>query len=387
MADTPRTPKEKKPGFFDSISKAIDDVKQEVKADLAAMTPPEPKVDAKKEAAKVEANSKLLGIVGQASHGVAEEIVGGDEPVPTLEPDEDPSRPETRKPVPLTMPVGNMWENMGSPTLGNRFAGDVCYHAPTVPDVESYKKALDAEAVAPFTIGIVAVGLQGHMRDDGDEVGDDLLFLALQKAMAEQSRLYGAVGAGPRQIWDDLDLLDETLTAHLNESPKMIALGPVGLDAPFAPYAVKAQQAQLAVQLDIAADFDLPVLLTQRQSLAELVEVLAGVERLPRLIYMDVIESADVLDVVNRFGMSVVVRPELTQPGFAGAGLYRQVPVERLLLGSGSALVAPHGFSGHFNKPAFLQNTLTAAAQLLGRKEADVRLQVNANMVAMFYRA
>lgn len=96
--------------------------------------------------------------------------------------------------------------------------------------------------------------------------------------------------------------------------------------------------------------------------------------------------TADELDIVQRFNMSVVLRPEITQPEFpARSGpLYAGIKEEKLLLGSGSALVAPHGFQGHFNQPKFLHNSLIAGAKMLTYSERKLLSITNANLANLF---
>jgi Tat protein secretion system quality control protein TatD with DNase activity len=55
-----------------------------------------------------------------------------------------------------------------------------------------------------------------------------------------------------------------------------------------------------------------------------------------------------------------------------------------LLLASGSALVAPHGFAGHFNQPKFLDNTIQAAAALRGEPVERLMTAVNTNLSKLF---
>ncbi len=373
--------------FINSLGDAIDDVVNEVKTDLKAMTPPE-QANAKKLAEQAEKQSQVASLLSQSSSGVFEEI-DAEADVPTLPPEPDTSRPEPAKPAPTGLPPGNLWQALVNPDYTRRLRTDACYHALTLPDIENYRRAIAAETVAPFTMGLAAIILQAPLEEELEEggvlVGDDMLLVALLKAL-EETRLYGAIGAGPRQIWPNLDALDEALTSLLNTHPKLIALGPVGIDEPFAPYLLQKQQEQLALQLDIAADFNLPVILQHRQSLPHLATVLRSAAQLPHLIWLEVIQSEEELALIKEFNMDVVLRPELTTPNFTNAHLYRSIPAEKRLLASGSALVAPHGFSGHFNQPKFLQNTMQAAAKILFVPEAEVTATTNQNLATLFQK-
>lgn len=390
MAQNPNDPNQKKKppsglgGFFKSLTDSIDDVVNEVKADMKAMTPPD-QPDTKKAAEQVARQQAVIGVVFGSKAGVGEEIVETD--LPPLPPEPDPTRPEEVKPQPLGLPPGNLWSALSNPQYSPRMRTDACYHALTAADIEGYKRAVAAETVAPFTMGIVGIVLQAPLEEELDEggvvVAEDMLLLTLLKAM-EEPRVYGAIGAGPRQVWPSMEALDEALTNLLNSNPKLIALGPLGIDEPFAPYKLEEQKEQLAVQLDIAADFGLPVILSHRQSLRHLADVLEAAEQLPPIIWMDVITTEDEAALVQKHGMYVVLRPEITAPEFPHTHIYRAIPANRRLLASGSALVAPHGFSGHFNQPKFLKNTIESATRVLFAPERDLTIATNTNLAKLF---
>lgn len=388
MAKSP-PPAQSKPskggGFFKSITGAIDEVMAEVKADMKAMTPPNTTDDAKRAAAQAAHNSQMAGIVSQSTGGLQEITVPGD--VPSLPPEpQHAGQGGASAAAAQTLPPGNLWQALTNPEYSARLHADACYQSLTVADIENYRRAINAEKTAPFTMGLAAITLQAPLEEEGDDslAADDLLLTGLLKAL-EETRLYGAIGAGPRQIWPNLDVLDDALTNLLNNNPKLIALGPIGLDEPFAPYTIVQQQAQLAMQLEVAADFGVPVILTQRQSLAHMRQTLQGAQgSLPQLVWLEPIQSEEECKLVEDFAMYAVLRPELTTPGTASAEFYRRIAPNKLLLGSGSALVAPNGFAGHFNQPKFLKNTLTASARILGMSEDALLRQTNTNLAKLF---
>lgn len=373
-------------GFFKQLTDSIDDVVNEVKADMKAMTPPSQTEEGKKAAQIAAKQSATLNVVFGSKAGLGEEIIDSD--VPPLPPEPDATRPDTNtKPQPLGLPPGNLWEALTHPQFSHRMRTDACYHALTMADIEGYKRAVAAESQAPFTMGIIGIVLQAPLEEELEEggavVAEDMLLLTLLKAL-EEPRVYGAIGAGPRQVWPSMEALDEALTNLLNSNPKLIALGPVGIDEPFAPYKLEAQKEQLSVQLDIAADFGLPVILTHRQSLHHVADVLEQAAQLPPIIWLDVIGSEEEAALVARYGMYAALRPEITTPDFPQAHLYRNIPAGKRLLASGSALVAPHGFSGHFNQPKFLKNTIESATRMLFAPEKELTLTTNTNLAKLF---
>lgn len=379
------------PGFFKSVTGALDDVFKEIKADVNSMTPPDEMSleELRKARESAQEKARVAAVLGQSSAGLAENTVELPEPEAEEFEEETPGGAPVKARPNLAMPVGNLWKALKNPETTQRLHGDVCYHAHTVADIELYFTAVSKQKQAPFTLGILAVNISAATGEDGEGAAADadMLPTVALKTVEVEPRIYGALGAGPRALWDDQQALDDQLCIYLNENPKLIALGPIGLDQPFAPYTLSLQQQQLSLQLDIAAEFDLPVLLTNRGSHGPLNDLLSARSSLPRLIYYDALTTQADADLVTRFKMSVLLRPELTVPSQPMAEAYRSLPQEKLLLGCGSALVAPQGFSGHFNEPKFMQNTLEAAAKMLGMKSHELLALTNTNFSNLFPQA
>ncbi|NBX85796.1 MAG: hypothetical protein EBQ80_00900 [Proteobacteria bacterium] len=390
----------KKEGFFKSITGALDEVINEVKADIKAMTPPDKQKGPQLSREQQQKAAQIQAVLSQNSSGLAETVMDEAPEIPTepeaAKPDTEldtealnkaENQPEkSNKPAPL--PTGNLWLALQEESLANRIRADACYHALTPADIRNYRKALQNEKASPLTLGIVAVNLPALTDEDLETKADpDIIVQALYEAL-DETRLFAAIGAGPRQLWSNPQALDDFLTQTLNDHPKIIAIGPIGLDEPFAPYTLPQQQEQLALQLEIAADFQLPVFLTNRKSHTAMADTLNATKtklgKLPPLVHFDAIQSKEDYDLARTFGMYLTIRPELTAPDFPHSGAYKSAPLKKLLLASGSALVAPHGHSGHFNQPKFLQNSLAATAKMLSMKELSLAATTNANLTTLF---
>lgn len=340
-----------------ALGSAVGDVVREVKSDMAAMTPPA--------TAKPVDHSDMYRTVAQAKGGLAFVEV---------------ATPELAKAA-VPMPVSTTPKQLAAPWQALLEKGRVCVDAACLvsshEDITRYLTTLAAESAYPYTVGIVAA-------DVLDEV-ETAQAVTLSAAMALEPRLFAAVGYGPRHLVDDLDALDDALTAYINDNPKVIALGVLGLDEPYAPYTLPQQMRQLSLQLELAADFGLPVLLGHRRSLGPLTACLEQTSEQPALIWADTLETAEELALVQRMGMQVLVRPEITYDSHAAyRDLLKQVPASRHLLGSGSVLVAPASRSGHAGGPENLLPTLKAYAALMNEDPADAREKLNRNARAVY---
>lgn len=349
-----------KPGIFKSITGALDDIVKEVKQDLREMTPPA--------SGKPRPDTSALGeTVRSAAAGLSHIDVGGDEPAPAFDA------------LSLLAPkMTNPWSRLETPGHVRVDAGFICAGA---DDGLAYASHLMTEQTAPYTLGIVLE--EAARLEDPDN--------ALGRLMGKEPRLFGAAAFGPRSLADDLDDLDERLTALLNANPKLIAVGLLALDEPYAPYTLPQQVRQLELQLDIARDFNLPAFIGHRRSLGPLAQCLLSAESLPPLVWADPLAAPEELELVKELNMSVLIRAELTHAAnTAYRELLLQVPENKRLLGGGSALVAAESRSGHRNGPEALPHILKAYTGLLGREGDSAQKEqleiLNRNAQRLFYK-
>lgn len=356
-----------KKGFLGGLTSSIDAIAAELKADLASMTPAEKSAAEKRNAELAKKATGLQAELANTTQGLREEVLQDTRMVP--------KGAQNGHNVPL-------WDDVVRSRTVAVYQTDGLFLAQAAQDVTRYASALKDEAAPdPFTVGLLAAALPAP--DDGVQQVEDTL-TTFRDALREGGRLYGLVGAGPRQLWPNQDALAAKLTELFEQHANLVGLGPVGLDEAFAPYAYAKQQQQLALQVHMAAAWGVPVWLSHRHGAPDLRTVLGAMPKLPTMVMADVLETQDDVALVEDFGAYVLLRPELTDPAQT---FYRmavmQVPVKNLLLASGSALVAPHGFAGHFNQPKFLGNTLQTASNLLNTTPEALRQQLNLNLMSV----
>lgn len=347
--------KSRKTGLFGSIMQEVGDIVREVKQDLDDMTPLEPSQK------RHETNSELAQTVGAAQEGMAYVDTGADE-------DETEAR---RLPPAQGGFKGNPWDAL---ILPGRMRIGCGYIAAEASDIWTYAERMRNEAREPYTLGMV--------------VAEPSVWEGALPALAAEARMFGATGQGPRTLAPDLDALDESLTALLNDNPKMIAVGLLAIDEPYAPYALKEQQAQMRLQLEIAADFGMPAYVGHRRSLAALASTLKSAGALPRMIWAEPLVEAEELDLVLAHDMHVLARPELTHTtpaGLAYRNLMAKVAPQRQLLSSGSTLSAPAGREGERNNLLGLDASLKALAEVTGQERPEILALSNENAHALFY--
>lgn len=228
-----------------------------------------------------------------------------------------------------------------------------------------------------LVMSVLAFEPSGRL-DDSIRAADDLQTL---------EGCFLAIGHGPRcRLPDEESVLNlKSLYARLQG---FIAVGLVGLDKLYAPYTIDAQKSLLCAQLDMAVDAGLPVYLTCRGAEEDLGACLSskpGYKNL-RFVYVDLIESDEMLEIIEAYDMHVCMRPELThetnKDKLKRAG---KINPARLLLASGFGYSAPKGHETKFNKPEFLPVVVSVLSRHMQKHEDEFKTLCMGNMARLFF--
>ena len=200
---------------------------------------------------------------------------------------------------------------------------------------------------------------------------------------------YAAMGVHPNSSagWQD-DWIDNL--RDLAQHEKVVAIGEIGLDyyRDRAPQAV--QQRALCLQLELAADLGLPVILHNRESDNDMIRLLTESplisKKQPGVLHSF---SADWATGQVALDMGYYL-------GFTGPVTYRkaddlrqivaQVPLERILVETDAPFLAPQQYRGKRNEPAYVQYVAEQIAAIHGLATADFAQQSTANAHRLFTR-
>jgi TatD DNase family protein len=234
---------------------------------------------------------------------------------------------------------------------------------------------------------------------------------------AAHDGLWAAVGFHPSHLhpthYDDDELGDrpEAMTFDipafrdlLRSSRKVVAIGECGLDRHHLPAEATAEaieaerrnQEQLFRQhLDLALEFDLPVIVHCRDLHAEACAVLReyreagrpvrGVahcftgDRAAAKLYLD-------LGFYVSFAGTVTYKPRAADraTGETAADVVKTIPLDRLLIETDAPYLAPGTRRGQRNEPAFVKLVGEKVAEFLGLPVSEIEAQTKANAIALF---
>jgi TatD DNase family protein len=198
-------------------------------------------------------------------------------------------------------------------------------------------------------------------------------------ALAERhDGVYACLGIHPHNAGDpDAGRLDELGPLLCQE--RTVAVGETGLDY-FRDYAPRPTQRTLFERhLDLAREFDKPVVIHTRAADDDTLEVLAS---FAGTVVLHCFSSPALLGPALEHGWYVSFAGNVTYPNARDLReAARRVPADRLLAETDSPYLSPQPVRGQRNEPAHVVHTLAALAVARGESpdELGARLDENAN--------
>jgi TatD DNase family protein len=203
--------------------------------------------------------------------------------------------------------------------------------------------------------------------------------------LAERHRgIWAAVGVHPHDAKTlTLDLLREI--ESLADSPRVVAIGEIGLDY-YRDLSPRPQQRKaFAEQLDLARRLDLPIVLHNRESTDDLLAILRENASSHQGVVHSFLGDRALADAFLELGLSLGVGGPLTYPKNAALReAIRTVPQERLLVETDCPYLTPVPYRGRRNEPAYVRYVVEAIASLRNESVEQVAAATTANTARLF---
>ncbi|RJQ52996.1 MAG: TatD family deoxyribonuclease [Actinobacteria bacterium] len=198
-------------------------------------------------------------------------------------------------------------------------------------------------------------------------IGIDLPSSAAAVRLAEEhEEVFAAVGVHPNSA-DGYDSGVEKELRALGASPKVVAIGEIGLDYYRDRSPRDRQRAAFRRQLELAVELSLPVCVHSREASEDVLRVLGTLRPRPAGILMHCF-SGDIrlAGKMLELGCHIALAGPVTfRNATTTAEVARSIPLDRLLLETDSPFLAPHPHRGKRNEPALLP--------LVAQRVADLR--------------
>lgn len=206
---------------------------------------------------------------------------------------------------------------------------------------------------------------------------------AVLRLTEQYEGVYAAVGIHPNSSaeWDDGWIAQ---IRDFAQHDKVVAIGEIGLDYYWDKSPKEGQQRALRLQLELAAELDLPVILHNRESSADIVALL---EQSPtrKGVMHSFSASWQTAEAVLAMGFHL---------GFTGPVTFKKaddlrsivarVAADRLLLETDAPFLAPHPYRGKRNEPAYVAYIADRVAAVRGVTVAELAAQTTANARLLF---
>ena len=204
------------------------------------------------------------------------------------------------------------------------------------------------------------------------------------KALCErEAGLWPAYGLHPT-------FLDAHQPAHLNalrewiERERPIAVGEAGLDFWIEDLDRETQQTYFEAQLEIARDFELPVILHARKAYDAVTAALRRIGGLRGVVH-SFSGSAEQAQQLWKLGFHIGIGGPVTYPRAQRLrGIVASMPIEHLLLETDSPDQPLCGRQGRRNEPALLVDVLATVAELRGESTDSVADHTRRNTERLF---
>ncbi len=245
----------------------------------------------------------------------------------------------------------------------------------TDPAFDADREAVIARARAAGVTGFLTMGI-------------DLASSRAAVALAAREPLvHAAVGIHPTEVKDATvrDFTEVRRLAEAGRGPggKVVAIGETGLDYYWDASNAAQQKDSLRWHLALARDLDLPIILHNRSSHADLVAALEAFAAESGGAIRGVLHCFSGDDAYReagvRLGLHFGFGGTLTYKKSTGASEIRLVPPERVLLETDSPYLPPVPHRGERNEPGHIRFVLAKAAEALGRDPAELDAATTAN--------
>lgn len=170
------------------------------------------------------------------------------------------------------------------------------------------------------------------------------------------------------------------------EANKIVAIGEIGLDFYHKPYSQQQQEYFFKTQLEMALEYNLPVVIHTRDSIDETLKIIqqyvgSGV----RGTFHCFSQSEDIAKIILDWGFYIGLNGPITYPkNESMRQMFKNIPLERILLETDSPFLPPQQFRGQQNSPKYIPIIAQALAQIQGKDLVCVRDVTTKNAIDLF---
>lgn len=211
--------------------------------------------------------------------------------------------------------------------------------------------------------------------------------LAIELANKHEE-IYAAIGIHPSEVKNTtVDYLIE-LKKLFNESPKVVAVGEIGLDYHWdKDEEIKKKQRDAFInQIYLANELHLPIIVHSRDAIEDTLKILKEHKPICGGVMHCYSGPAELVDDFIKIGMYISFGGPVT---FTNAKTPKEAclktPLDKLLVETDSPYLSPHPFRGQENHPARVKLVLQSVANIKNISEEEASLVTSQNVAKLFH--
>jgi len=241
----------------------------------------------------------------------------------------------------------------------------------------------DKQFFADLETVIVRAGEKGveRMITISDSIPESRKCLEIAKKF---DQVFCTVGVHPHcaKDWKDADA--DVLRSLIDFSPKVRAIGEIGLDYHYDFSPCEVQRHVFQVQLSLAAGLKFPAVVHCREAISDVRAVVKGVNLTKVVLHCCTEKWEDIEDLVGQ-GMRLSFTGIVTYPHTEDIHrVIKECPMEQMMVETDAPYLAPVPYRGKRNEPAYVPEVARLIAKLKGLSVEEVDRITTENTVAFF---
>lgn len=178
----------------------------------------------------------------------------------------------------------------------------------------------------------------------------------------------------------ELDLVEQELNAHNH----IIGVGEIGIDLYWDETFKKQQQEAFSIQLEMAAERDLPVSIHQRNSMPEVMDILRMYKgRIRGVLHCFSGNVSEAKEAIN-MGFMLGIGGVLTFKNSGVIDIVQHSGIQNLVLETDAPYLAPIPHRGRRNEPAYLELICNFLSTVMGESAEETAAITTANARSIF---
>lgn len=198
---------------------------------------------------------------------------------------------------------------------------------------------------------------------------------------AAHDGVWAAVGVHPHEAKDGWMAIPQLAST---QSPKLVAIGEIGLDYHYTHSPREMQIEALQAQIEVALRHNLPIIFHVRDAFDDFWPVFDAFHGIRGVLHSFTDTEKNLEEGLKR-GLFIGVNGISTfTKDKAQQAMFRNIPLERLLLETDAPYLTPVPFRGRVNEPAFVREVAKHQASIRDVPFGDIAAISTANAEALF---